>query len=145
MNLWNRHIHSDMENVHKCSYAYRNPKNTKLVQVQNFLLPFLSLRFFDMRRERHSFFLCWLFHLTPPCAAPPPQTTGLASTSSENRLALSSVETYCFFQIPKSSGLLGITSFTSLVPFPIWGFYCDISDCHIHPARVWTLALNVCT
>ena len=30
----------------------------------------LSLRFFDMRRERHNFFLCWLFHLTPPRAAP---------------------------------------------------------------------------
>ena len=31
---------------------------------------FLSLRFFDMRRERHNFFLCWLFLLTPPRAAP---------------------------------------------------------------------------
>ena len=25
------------------------------------LFTFLSLRFFDMRRERHNFFLCWLF------------------------------------------------------------------------------------
>ena len=33
-------------------------------------ITFLSLRFFDMRRERHNFFLCWLFHLTPPCAPP---------------------------------------------------------------------------
>ena len=31
----------------------RNTKNTKLVQVRNFLLP-LSYRFFDMRRERHN-------------------------------------------------------------------------------------------
>ena len=25
------------------------------------------------------------------------------------------------------------------------GFYCDICDCHILPARSWTTALNVCT
>ena len=29
--------------------------------------------------------------------------------------------------------------------FPIWGFYCDISDCHIRPARAQTPTLNVCT
>ena len=34
-----------------------------------------------------------------------------------------------------------MTSFTSPVKFPIWGFYCDISDCHIIPARAWTPAL----
>ena len=91
-----------------------------------------------MRREKetHNFFLCWLFHLTPP------QTTGLALASSENCLSSSSVESQLtvFFQIPKSSVLPGMTSFTSLVPFPIWGFYCDISDCHIRRLRV-----NTCT
>ena len=40
MSMWNRHIHTDTENVHKCSYAERNPKNRKLVRVQYFLLPF---------------------------------------------------------------------------------------------------------
>ena len=37
------------------------------------LFTFLSLRFFDMRRERHThnFFLSWLFHRIPPRAAPP--------------------------------------------------------------------------
>ena len=40
-----------------------------------------------------------------------------------------------FFQIPKSSALPGMTSFTSPVTFPIWGFYCDISDFHICPVR----------
>ena len=68
-------------------------KNTKLVQVWNFYLPFLSWRFFDMRRETHNFFLCWLFHLTPT----PSQTTGLALASSENRLLSSSVESHLFF------------------------------------------------
>ena len=57
------------------------------------LFTFLSLRFFDMRRERetisfHAEFSIW----PPPCAAPLPQTTGLASASSENRLPFSSVE-----------------------------------------------------
>ena len=32
-------------------------------------------------------------------------------------------------------------SFTSPVLFTIWGFYCDICDCHILPARAWTPAL----
>ena len=44
-----------------------------------------------MKREGHNFFLFWLFHLTPPRAAPS-QTTGLASASSENRLASSKPE-----------------------------------------------------
>ena len=38
-----------------------------------------------------------------------------------------------------------MTSFTSPFAFTIWGFYCDISDCHIRPARALTSALNVCT
>ena len=38
-----------------------------------------------------------------------------------------------------------MSSFTSPVLFAIWGFYCDICDCHILPARTWTPALNVCT
>ena len=37
--------------------------------------------------------------------------------------------------------LPGMTSFTSSVPFSIWGFYCDICDCHILPACAWTPAL----
>ena len=44
-----------------------------------------------------------------------------------------------------SSSLLGMTSFTSPVLFPIWGFYCYISDCYICSARAWTPSLNMCT
>ena len=46
---------------------YRNPKTLEtlddslLIQVRNFYLPFLSLRFFNTRRESHNFFLSWLF------------------------------------------------------------------------------------
>ena len=38
---------------------HKNGSGTKL------FITFLGLRFFDMRRERHNFFLCWLFHLNP--------------------------------------------------------------------------------
>ena len=37
--------------------------------------------------------------------------------------------------------LLGMTSFTSPVLFPIRGFYHDICDCHIFPACTWIPAL----
>ena len=103
---------------------------------------FLSLRFFEMRRKRHNFFQCWLFvhrqlsTLWLNHVRPPPQTTGLASASSENRLSSSRHESQlCLFSNPKilSSSLPGMTSFTSPVLFTIWGFYFNISDCHIHP------------
>ena len=46
--------------------------------------------------------------------------------------------------------LLGMTSFTSLVSFPIWEFYFNIFEWHILSARAWTPALmlrltNPCT
>ena len=132
----------------ECSYAYRNPKNLKLVQVWNFLFTFLSLRFFDMR-ERHNFFLCWLFHLTPPRAAPHCKLLVCPRQAPENQLPSSSVESQqtFFFSNPKilSPSLPSMMSFTSPVLFSIWGFYCDICDCYIRPTCVWIPALNVCT
>ena len=65
MRMWNRHIHTDTENVHKCSYAYRNPKNTKLVQVRNFYLPFWVLGF-STWGERHNFFNKRAAHFVDP-------------------------------------------------------------------------------
>ena len=119
-----------------------------------------EFRFFEENETK------FLSMLTFPRAAPPPQTTGLALASSENRLPSSKPKsqltrscghpvdpnwsarsrnqlapsksetqlTVFFFKSPKSSALPGMTSFTSPVLFPIWGFYCDISDCHIRPA-----------
>ena len=117
----------------------RDPEIYEIGSGTKLLFTFLSLRLSDMRRERHNFFLCWLFLLTLPRVAhfldPKNQ---LPSSRLESKLTL-------FFQIPKSSALPGMTPFMSLVSFPIRGFYCDISDCHIHPACVWTPALNVCT
>ena len=116
-------------------------------------ITFLSLRFFHMRRERHNFFLCWLFHLTPSRAAPPPKTTGLASASSENRLASSKPKsqlsrsefksqlTVFFCQIPKTSALLGMTSFTSPVSFPI----CFFLLWHLWLSHSPRTRVNTCT
>ena len=114
-----------------------------------YLFEFKVFRHEERERDTHNFFLCWLFHLTPTTCGTPPQTTSLASASFGNRLASSKpqISTKSFFSNPKilSPSIPGITSFTSPVIFPIWGFYCDICDCHILPARAWTLALNVCT
>ena len=80
MNTWNRHRESE---IHK---TLEIGSGTKL------LFTFLCVRFFDMRRERHNFFLCWLFHLTPTMCGPLLQTTGLASASSKNLLPSSNVK-----------------------------------------------------
>ena len=56
------------------------------------LFTFLSLRFFDMRRERErerEFLSMLTFPSDPTTCGTPPQTTGLASASSENQLASS--------------------------------------------------------
>ena len=111
---------------------------------------------FEFKVFRHEgrdtqFLSILIFPSNPTTCATPPQTTGLASASSENQLPSSSVESqltvFFFFSNPKilSPSLTGMTSFTSPVLFPIWFFYSDICDCHIHPARAWTPALNVCT
>ena len=38
-----------------CEIDKGNPKYTKLVHVRNFFFTFLSLRFFDIRRERYCY------------------------------------------------------------------------------------------
>ena len=120
------------------------------------LFTFLSLRSSDMRRERHTISFYADFSIwTPPHAAHFMDLNWSRQGETENRLPSSRLESQLFhlefksqlffFQIPKSSALPGITSFTSPVSFSIWGFYWDISDCHIRPAHAWTPALNVCT
>ena len=159
-------IRKTFTNVHK----HRNPKNTKHLRLSFFgsgtklFITFLSLRFFDMRRERHNFFLCWLFVYrqcsTPrlnKCAAHfvDPNWSRLGET--KNRLPFSRLESQLFhsefksqlstfFQIPKSLARR-FRAWRNSRPrsFRIWGFYCDISDCYIRPAHAWTPALNVCT
>ena len=112
------------------------------------LFTFLSLRFFDMRRERHNFFLYWLFPLTPPRAALRCKLLVWPWRAPKINYSVQvQISTNCFFSNSKilSPSLSGMTSSTSPVTFPIWGFYCDICDCHIRSARAWTPELNVCT
>ena len=164
MNMW-----KTVYNVHTHIGIW---KHSKLVQVRN-LFTFLNLRSFDMRRERHNFFNKCVAHFVDPNWSrrgetknrlPSSRLKSQLSDSTNAQASRSSIlvsprwapkivflvqslnlNFFFFFQIPKSSVLPSMTSLTSPVSFPIWGFYCDISDCHIHPAHAWTPALNVCT
>ena len=114
------------------------------------LLPSLSLGFRHKERERDNFSMLTvrpssvLNSLTQPTCTP--QSTnwpGLAQVRKINSLCQSpNLNSLLLFKITKnpSPSLPGMTSF----PFPIWGFYCDICDCHILPARVNT-CINVYT
>ena len=138
-------------------YMRRNPKNTRntddsLGSGTKLLLPSWLLRFQNEERETHNFYYAdcsiWTHH--PAANLVDPNWTGLAQVQKSTILLLVKISTNCFFfsknPPPKSSApsLPGMTSFTSPVLFPIRGFYYDISDCHILPARAWRPALNVC-
>ena len=115
------------------------------------LFPSWLLGFQHEERERDTqFLLCWLFHLTSPRAAHLVDPTGLAlPRSKKNQLASSSFKyQLCFFFSKITQNPQPIASGHDVihipVTFPIQGFYYDICDCHILPARAWTPALNVC-
>ena len=140
-----------MWSIHRES---RNKRNWFRYEIFIYLFEFKAFRHdWDERerereRERNNFLLCWLFHLTPPCAAPAANNlSGLGKLRKSTSFVQAQISTLCFFSNPQilSSSLPGVTSFTSPVSFPIWGLYCDICDYHIRPARAWTPALNVCT
>ena len=136
---------------------HRNPKNTKHWRLSWFryetFITSLSLGFQHEEREKQSFYAdCSSIissQLTDPTnvRAHTPQSTnctGLAQVRKINSLCLNSnLNSLLLFKITKNPSPLlpGMTSFTSPVPFSIWGFYWDICDCHILPARVWTPAL----
>ena len=116
------------------------------------LLPSLSLGFRHEERETQFFYAdCSSIvssQLTDPtnARAPPASTnwTGLAQVRKINSLCLSpNLNSLLLFKITKnpSPSLPDMTSITSPVQFHIWGFCCDICDCHILPAHVWTPAL----
>ena len=101
------------ENVHRNPWNTRNTWRFSFGPGTKLLFTFLSWRFFDMRRERerqththtHTQFLSILtFPSESTTWGTPPQTTGLASASSENWFASFKPKSQlCFFQIPKSS------------------------------------------
>ena len=97
MFTWNVHIHTDTENVCNVhTHMHRNPKNMKHLWLSwSRYETFIYLFEFKVFRheERETQFLPMLtFPSDPTTCGTPPQTTGLASASSENRLPSSSVE-----------------------------------------------------
>ena len=109
------------------------------------LLPSLSLGFRHEERERERQFFyvdcssIVSFQLSDSTNAhahpavhnwphPGPKINSLRPASNLNSLLL--------IKMTKNPSPLlpGMTSFTSPVPILIWGFYCDICDCHILPA-----------
>ena len=141
---------------------HRNPQNTRntdrsLGSGTKMLLPSLSLGF-STRGERDTISFnadCSSIvssQLTDPtnALARTPQSTNWTSHAQVrkiNSLRLSpNRNSLLLFKITKnpSPSLPGMTSFTSQALFPIWGFYCDICDCHILRTRVNT-CVNVCT
>ena len=127
----------------------RKTRNTddSLGSGTKLLLPSLSLGFRHEGKEGHNISMLTVRpssavnSLTQPTRVRTPQSTncpGLAQVRKINSLRLSpNLNSLFFFKIIKnpSPSPLGMTSFTSPVIFPIWGFYCDICDCHILPAR----------
>ena len=107
------------------------------------LSTFLSLRFSDMRRERHSFLLCWLFHMTPPRTAPRHKLLVWPRRAPENQLSSSSVEsqlTVFFFSNPQilSASLPGF-----YIPGPI--SYLGLLLWHLWLSHPPCVRVNTCT
>ena len=133
--MWNIHMH-------RTFICIGIPKHGRLSLVQVRKVYWLLEFSLSTRGERETLLLlCWPFHLTPQTrgASRSPQT-GLASPSVRSQLT-------AFFKNHQNSQLFtsGHDVIRTPVSFPIWGFYYDICDCHIHRARAWTPALNVCT
>ena len=88
MNTWNVHMFIE------CSYAYRNPKNTRNWFRYDTFIYLFEFKGFSTWGERDTISFYADFSIwTLPRAATPPQTTGLASASSENQLAPSKSKT----------------------------------------------------
>ena len=133
---------TNMWNIHRES---RNTRNTddSLGSGTKLLLPSLSLGFRHEERETQ-FFYTDCSSIVSSQLTDPTNCTGLAQVRKINLLRLSqNLNSLLFSKIIKnpSPSLLGMTSFTSPILFPFCGFYFDICDCHILPARAWKPAL----
>ena len=110
------------------------------------LLPSLSLGFRHEERERDTHNFSMLTVSSDPtdghaCTTQSTNCTGLAQVRKIN-LRRSNLNSLLLFKITKNpiaSGhdVIHIPSYIS-----IWGFYCDICDCHTLPACVCTPALT---
>ena len=129
---------------------HRNTKNTKHWRLSWFryetFITFFKFRF-STQGERGTIFTMLTVSSDPTNARAQPAAnnwTGLAQVRKIKSLRLSpNLNSQLLFKITEnpSRSLPGMTSLTFPVLFPIWGFYCDICDCHILPPRAWTPAL----
>ncbi len=133
---------------------YRNPKTLEIGSGTKLLFTLLSLKVFrHEERETISFyadFSIW----TPARAAPPPQTTSLASVSSENRLSLSKPKSQltAFILIPQilsASGhdVIHVPGQISYLGFLLWHLWLSHPPrAHVNTHTQLTHALtNPCT
>ena len=140
--MWNRH------NVHKMFInIYRNPKTRNWFRYETFIHLF-ELKGFSTRGERDTIFLCWLL-LHRQLSTQPTRS----ARSAQSRLALPRSEstfffpgrnsTLSFFSNPQilSPRVRCMTSFTPPGLISYLGFYFDICEWRILPARAWTPAL----
>ena len=114
-----------------------------------------------MRRERHNFFICWLFHLTPPRAAhfADPQLVSPRRDKESNCFLYIQISTSCseyksqltaYFSNPQNPHRFREWCLSRPRSHFISGVLIMTSDCHIRPARVNTGAqcvhlTNPCT
>ena len=130
--------------------THRNLKNTKHLRLSfgsgtKLFITFLTLRFFDMRRERHNFFLCWLFHLTPPRVAPAANYwSGLGDLRKSTCFVQAQISSNCFFffkfQIPQ---LIASGHDVNPVPGPI--SYLGFLLWHLWLSHLPCTRVNTCT
>ena len=117
----------------------------KLVQVRNFIHLF-ELKGFSTWEERDTIFLCWLLlHRqlsTQPTHSTRSAPSRMASHSSESQPSSSEAGTQLTVFIKSSAHASGAWRHpNTLVSFPIWEFYFDISEWHLLSVRAWTPAL----
>ena len=118
-----------------CEIDRGNPKYTTLVQVRNFELKVIR----HEERETQSFYADYFYICPKPRAAPHLQTTGLASAGPESQPSRSDAGT----QLPAfSQSTLSVHDVIQIHWFISYlGFYFDICEWRILPARAWTPAL----
>ena len=131
MDVWNRHRESE------------NTKFTKLVQVRNFITFELNV-FRQEERESQSLYADIVSSQPNQRAAPVAHKVVWPGPGLNLDLPVWTQElnSLLFLKSPyPQPTLLGMTSFTSLVPIPIWDFYFDICEWRILPVRAWTPVL----
>ena len=127
------------------------PLANTLTAAYESLITFFNFRF-STWGKRDTIFLCWLFvhrqlstHWLNKRAAHvvDPNRSRLGELRKSTRPVWVQNSTLFFFQISKSSAhrFRAWCHSHPQLHFSIWGFYFDICDCLILPARAWTRAL----